>query len=219
MGSAQEDKDVYKDEIPAHPVHLGTFYIGEYPVTQAVWKAAMADNPSYFKGDQRPVEQVSWNDAQEFIGRLNSLTSKIYRLPAEAEWEYAARGGVHRQDDNYLYAGSDKLKDVGWYSENSERETKEVGLKYPNELGLYDMSGNLLEWCEDQWHDTYVGAPTDGSVWVDREDGQGVVRVLRGGSWYDNPRACRVAYRNSYEPASRDYSLGFRLALSPQLVG
>ena len=136
-----------------------------------------------------------------------------YRLPTEAEWEYAARGGEEPgKRPRYEYAGGDKLDELGWYSDNSHRETKPVGLKLPNELGLYDMSGNVWEWCEDQWHKNYEGAPVDGSAWVDRE--QGSSRVLRGGSWYSLAVICRSAYRNHWLPTLRDYDQGFRLVLS-----
>ena len=139
MGS--EDSDALSSEKPVHEVSLDGFYIGRYPVTQSLWRAVMGNdnNPSYFKGNERPVEQVSWQDAQVFIQKLNGLADKPYRLPTEAEWEYAARGG--KQSEGYKYAGSNKLKEVAWYRGNSHSETKVVGLKYPNELGIYDMPG------------------------------------------------------------------------------
>ena len=215
MGGA--DEEAYDEEKPVHRVTLSSFYLGKYPVTQSVWTAVMGSNPSDFKGDHRPVENVSWEDAQEFIGKLNDLTGKPYRLPSEAEWEYAARGGVLLEGEGYLYAGSDKLKQVGWYDENSGSETHEVGLKYPNEFGLYDLSGNVWEWCQDQWHENYKSAPDDGSAWEDRDAGSS--RVIRGGSWLDNSGRCRVASRYYFEPAPRLTSLGFRLALGPQSAG
>ncbi|MCB0576929.1 MAG: formylglycine-generating enzyme family protein, partial [Saprospiraceae bacterium] len=141
MGGAEEEAG--NDEKPVHRVKVSTFYLGKYPVTQSVWQSVMRDNPSNFKGDNRPVEQVSWDDVQEFLKKLNSLTKQDYRLPTEAEWEFAARGGLHSEE--YLYAGSDKLKQVGWYNANSNGETHEVGQKLGNELGLYDMSGNVYE--------------------------------------------------------------------------
>lgn len=201
-------------EKPVHEVSLPSFYIGKYPVTQEVWTAVMGaeNNPSGFPGYKRPVERVSWNDTQDFIKKLNELTGRTYRLLTEAEWEYAARGGKLSQ--GYIYAGSNKLTDIGWFKENSAEKTHPVGLKYSNELGLYDMSGNVREWVEDQWHDNYEGAPVDGSAWVD--GGEGAQRVRRGGSWLVNAQYCRVAYRYRYYPTFRYHYLGFRLGLSPQ---
>ena len=215
MGS--EDDDSHEDEQPVHEVQVPDFYIGKYPVTQQVWKTVhgSAENPSRFQGDNRPVERVSWHEVQEFLKKLNSLTGRKYRLLSEAEWEYAARGG--KKSEGYKYSGSNKLKDVGWYGENSYGETKPVGLKYPNELGLYDMSGNVDEWVEDHWHNNYDGAPKDGSAWVDQEEG--AARVFRGGSWSDGPQYCRVPCRSYFAPSIRLISLGFRLGLSLQSVG
>ena len=215
MGSDEED--AYSDEKPVHRVTLSDFYISKYPATQALWKAVMGEenNPSFFQGNKRPVESVSWEDTQVFIKKLNELTGKGYRLLTEAEWEYAARGG--NRGRGYKYAGGNKLKEVGWYEENSHGETKAVGQKKPNELGLYDMSGNVREWVEDHWHADYQGAPTDGSAWVDRE--QGVVRVSRGGSWTSGARRCRVSYRSYNIPTLRSILVGFRLGLSLQPAG
>ena len=215
MGGWEENAS--KFEKPVHRVTVSSFYLGIYPVTQSVWIAVMDNNPSEFKGDRRPVEMVSWEDAKEFVRKLNDMTGKLYRLPSESEWEYAARGGVLLEVEGYVYAGSDKLKQVGWYNENSDRETHEVGLKYPNELGLYDLSGNVWEWCQDQWHETYEGAPDDGSAWEDRD--VGTYRVLRGGGWFYDSRSCRVAYRRYGGPAYRYGNFGFRLALGPQSGG
>ena len=215
MGGA--DEDAFKHEKPVHRATLPSFYFGKYPVTQSLWTAVMGSNPSEFKGDQRPVERVGWEDAQDFIGKLNNLTGKPYHLPSEAEWEYAARGGVLLEGEGYLYAGSDKLKQVGWYDENSGSETHEVGLKYPNELELYDLSGNVWERCQDQWHKNYVGAPDDGSAWEDRD--VGASRVLRGSSWSNVFKGCRVASRIRITPADRSGRLGFRLARGPQSDG
>ena len=166
-----------------------------------------------FKGDSRPVESVSWKDTQLFIAKLNELTGKPYRLPSEAEWEYAAREGAFQDGVGYKYAGSDKLKQVGWYDENSGNETHDVGLKVPNELGLYDLSGNVREWCQDHWHSNYEGAPVDGSAW--KGSNTGINRIIRGGSWLVDSWRCRIAYRSSRKPANRDDFLGFRLAFSP----
>ena len=212
------DEDAYGDENPIHTVQVQTFYMAEFPVTQGLWKALMkGENPSHFKGDDRPVENVSWNDSQKFIKELNSETGRNYRLPSESEWEYAARGGTRSEE--YLYAGSDKLSEVGWYNKNSGEETQSVGQLLPNELGLYDLSGNVWEWCEDDWHDDYKGAPVDGSAWIDAPK-RGTYRVNRGGGWIHDARYCRVSYRNYNSPGNRDINIGFRLVLSPsQLVG
>ena len=207
-----EEEEAYFWEKPVHKVQLDGFYIGKFPVTQALWKAVMNENPSFFTGDSRPVESVSWEDAQQFLEKLNELTGKAYRLPTEAEWEYAARGG--QQSKGYKYAGSNKLKEVGWYAENSHVETKAVGLKYPNELGLYDMSGNVWEWVEDHWHDNYNGALADGSAWVDSE--KGPFRVLRGGAWFYYPGYCRCTNRIRSTPLYRGDCIGFRLVLPLQ---
>jgi formylglycine-generating enzyme required for sulfatase activity len=147
------------------------------------------------------------------------MTKRHYRLPTEAEWEYAARGGAHRQQDGYRYAGSDKLKEVGWYIGNSDGETKAVGLKYTNELGLYDMSGNVWEWCNDWFDEKYYQACHEKGLVQDPQGPEkGVYRVVRGGGWIDDPRHCRVACRYTFGPAVRGYDLGFRLALSRQLT-
>jgi sulfatase modifying factor 1 len=199
MGSKE-----YKDEQPIHSV------------TQALYEAITGENPSYFQGTNRPVEQVSWNDAQAFIQALNTETGKTFRLPSEAEWEFAARGGIYAQ--GYAYCGSDQLKQVGWYSDNSGNETKPVGLLLPNELGLYDMSGNVYEWCEDDYHGDYKKAPKDGSPWVDSPE-RGAYRVRRGGSCFNRPIDCRPADRSSWRPVVRGNGFGFRLVLSLQSVG
>ena len=188
MGSTEEG--AYEDEQPIHSVEVHHFYIGKHLVTQALWEAVMQHNPAFFPGKNRPVESVSWEDCQTFVQKLNILTSQPYRLPTEAEWEYAARGGA--MSKGYRYAGSNRLTEVGWFDKNSHGETKEVGLKFPNELGLYDMNGNVWEWVEDQWHDNYKGAPLDGSAWVDRESGAN--RVYRGGSWYGTARIAALLF-------------------------
>ena len=214
MGSEENEPDAYDWEKPAHKVNLPDFFIGKFPVTQALWKAVMkGENPSVFQSDERPVESVSWNDITgAFLPALKKITGLDFRLPTEAEWEYAARGGRNCQ-----YAGSDKLQEVGWYSANSHSETKPVGLKYPNKLGLYDMCGNVWEWCEDDWHDNYQGAPEDGSAWVNSPE-RGGYRVLRGGSYWYVAQYCRVAYRFNYPPAARNGDIGLRLAASFQLT-
>jgi formylglycine-generating enzyme len=241
MGSDKtEDPDAYDDEIPAHEVSVSDFYMGQYPVTQDVWRSvveasvgvaanhsdtALDANPSFFTGYRRPVEQVSWDDAQVFIKILNKLTEKsrpeghIYRLPTEAEWEYAARGGLYARADE-RWAGSERPKEVGWYSDNSHGETKPAGLKRPNALGLYDMSGNVREWCED-WYsgDYYTSCAKKGLVVNPKGPKKGAGRVLRGGSWYNTAQNCRSAYRHYWLPDDRFFNVGFRLVLAPQSVG
>ncbi len=207
--------DANLDELPAHEVTVSPFSIGQTEVTQELWEAVMGTNPSSFTGDpQRPVEQVSWEDCQEFIARLNAITGKSFRLPTEAEWEYAARGGSKSRDN--MYAGSDNLDEVAWYYFNSYAQgidspdygTHVVGLKRGNELGLYDMSGNVNEWCAD-WYGNYTeDAQTDP---VGPESG--LRRVTRGGGWFSTPTDCRTTVRNYDAPGSRNYALGFRLAL------
>ena len=201
------DESRYGLEKPAHQVTVPDFYLAKYPVTQALWQSLMGKNPAHFKGANRPVEQVSWDNAQKFIEKLNKLTGKTYRLPSEAEWEYAARGG--KQSKGFMYAGSNKLKEVGWYNGNSHRETKPVGLKLPNELGLYDMSGNVWEWCADVWHENYNGAPEDGSAWL--SGGEQARRVVRGGSWDFNDYVCRVSDSSRLLTGGRLINIGFRL--------
>ena len=201
------DADAEEDESPVHNVTLSDYQIGETEVTQALWVAVMGRNPSNWQGDNLPVEQVSWDDCQEFITKLNQATGKTFRLPTEAEWEFAARGGTKSQ--GYKYSGSNTIGDVAWYKENSGSKTHEVGTKQANELGLYDMSGNVYELCSD-WYGNYSSSaqsnPTGPST--------GSIRVLRGGSWSSYARYCRVAYRNGATPTGRGYRNGLRLALS-----
>ena len=223
MGAtAEQGSDASSNESPTHQVTLGSFSIGQTEVTQALWQAVMGSNPSYFSSSngyttnlQRPVEYVSYYDCQDFITKLNQLTGQTFRLPTEAEWEYAARGGNLSQ--GYKYSGSNTVGDVAWYYDNSyavgssspDYGTHTVGTKTPNELGLYDMSGNVLEWCQD-WYGSYSSAaqtdpagPTSGSS-----------RVLRGGSWGGlDAGGCRVSYRISNHPSSRYRVIGLRLAL------
>ena len=211
MGSEEKEK-AWGREDPIHEVKLDSFYIGKYPVTQGLWTAVMQDNPSFFDGDSRPVETVSWEDAQQFLEKLNELTGKAYRLPTEAEWEYAARGG--NQSHGYEYAGSNKLKEVGWYWENSHVETKAVGLKYPNELGIYDMSGNVWEWCRDWYSGKYYEECYKLGI-VENPQGlvKGTARVVRGGSWGYVPEYCRCKYRGYGWSEDHIITFGFRLAL------
>ena len=219
-----------KDSLPVHKVRLSDYWMGELPVTQAVWSYVMQGtdlaDPSYFKGVNRPVEQVSWNDINDiFLGKLNKMTEGMrpngtqYRLPTEAEWEYAAKGGKHWKASPFEYAGSDKLNEVGWYDDNSHGETKPVGLKTPNLLDLYDMSGNVREWCEDWYSADFYKACQQQGVVIDpcnREKGQ--YRVYRGGSWISGAQGCRPTRRSGYAPTFRDDSIGFRLVLSSSSV-
>jgi formylglycine-generating enzyme required for sulfatase activity len=214
-------------EKPEHPVHVPSFHIGKYPVTQALWEKVMGNNPSYFKGKNRPVEQVSWNDiTEEFLPKLNKITNLggKFRLPTEAEWEYAAHGNVgtsdalstHTNAENTQYAGSDNLEEAGWYSKNSHYETKPVGLKNPNKFGLYDMSGNVWEWCEDQLHDNYENAPDDGIAWITDTADKSLHRVRRGGGYFDASGYCRSTNRYRDDPTFRYDFIGFRLVFQVQ---
>ena len=209
MGAtAEQGDDVYADEMPAHEVTLSSYCIGKTEVTQALWQAVMGVNPSGFKGANLPVEQVSWNDCQEFIAKLNALTGKAFRLPTEAEWEFAARGGNNSR--GYKYSGSNTLSNVAWYDDNSSSKTHPVATKAPNELGIYDMTGNVWEWCNDWFSDSYY---TSASQTNPTGPDSGSLRVCRGGSWISPARYCRVSYRSCDYPASRNDHLGLRLAL------
>ncbi len=194
------------NEGPFHCVKISNaFYIGKYEVTQKQWRDVMGKNPSLFKGDNLPVEQVSWSDVQDFIKKLNEKEGgNKYRLPSEAEWEYAARAGTTTR---YSFGDDEsKLADYGWYSDNSGRKTNDVGQKKPNPWGLYDVHGNVWEWVQDNWHGDYNGAPTDGSSWE-----SGSVRVFRGGYWYDGASFSRSAIRYGHDSGHRDNGIGFRL--------
>ena len=239
MGATSEQgSDANFDEEPAHRVTLSNYYIGQTEVTQELWQAVMGSNPSKFKGNKRPVEWVSWDDCQTFITKLNNLTGQRFRLPTEAEWEYAARGG--NKSRGYKYSGSNNLPDVAWYDDSisnddaaavdaaavaaaaveagleeisvtvESEETYYVATKSPNELGIYDMSGNVWEWCQD-WYDNeyYSHSPQMNP----QGSSLGSTRVCRGGSWYSGAGYCRVAYRYYYFPDYRSSYLGFRLAL------
>jgi len=210
MGSGESEGDA--DERPLHRVRVPGFAMGRYEVTQGQWKSLMGSNPSGFKacGDDCPVEQVTWNDAQSFVRKLNQVVSGRedgpYRLPSEAEWEYACRGGVRQR-----YCGSDDPARVAWYQKNTRAETQKVGGKAPNGFGLHDMSGNVWEWVQDCWNPNYAGAPTDGSAWS--RDGCSA-RLFRGGSWSNPPPYLRAAERFKNEPSKRVVLLGFRVARS-----
>jgi formylglycine-generating enzyme len=219
MGSNEDDS-----EKPIHKVKLGAFWMGQHLVTQAVWKKVMKGaNPSYFKGDNRPVEQVSWDAiVNDFLPQLNELTENDrpkdtqFCLPTEAQWEYAARDGVQEQKPSFIYSGGDKLDDVGWYGENSHDETKPVGLKLPNLLDFYDISGNVWEWCSDTYkpYKDVVDRDLQGVRRdVEKAVGEGTPRVMRGGSWLNDALDCRVSYRDGEVPAGSSHFIGFRLSL------
>jgi len=220
MGAtAEQGSDAFDVELPTHEVTLSSFGIGQTEVTQALWQAVMGNNPSYFSSRnnydtnlQRPVEFVSWNDCQTFITKLNQLTGKTFRLPTEAEWEFAARGG--NRSLGYKYSGSNNPDDVAWCwfnipsHDNAGYGTQIVATKAPNELGLYDMSGNVFEWCQD-WYDRYSSDAQTNPV----GPSTGYNRVFRGGSWVNYGYGCRVSIRAGYDPTSTVDCIGLRLAL------
>ncbi len=190
-------------------MRVRSFELSKYEVTQELWEAVMDENLSYFENcPQCPVEQVSWDDMQRFLRKLNAGGGR-YRLPSEAEWEYAARGGQRSQ--GYKYAGSNSPDAVAWYGENSGIKTHPVGQKQANELGLYDLSGNVYERVQDCWNENYRGVPSDGRAC---ERGDCSRRVLRGGSWNHYPRLLRSAFRFRYTAVNRYYNVGFRIARS-----
>lgn len=216
MGAADDDTDAYDDERPQHSVTISSaFSIGKYEVTQALWQQVMGTNPSYFQGSKvksndpsRPVENISKNDAEKFIAKLNELTGETYRLPTEEEWEYAARGA---QNSTWKYAGSDNIGDVAWYKANASDNKKEGDAGYgthsvtdskaANSLGIYGMSGNVMEWTSTNWTDNYSDTTPDASTYV-----------VRGGSWMSSANYCRVSFRNHYSPSTRRNNVGLRLA-------
>ena len=215
MGATSEQQNTDSDERPVHSVTLSSYYIGETEVTQELWQAVMGSNPSYFTGNsQRPVEYVSWNDCQTFLNKLNNLLAgqlpggRRFRLPTEAEWEYAARGG--NRSGSTQYSGSSSIDNVAWYGSNSGDRTHPVKCKSPNELGLYDMSGNVFEWCDD-WYssDYYSNSPRNNP----QGPSSGSDRVRRGGCWVTYAQICRVADRLSSSPDIGSNGSGLRLAL------
>ncbi len=208
MGSASGDTD----EKPVHVVTLSSFYISKYEVTAKQWYEVMGDKPSYFKNcEQCPVESVSWNDIQEFIKKLNEKTGKKFRLPTEAEWEYAAKGGKY-EEDNKL-SGSKNIGYVAWFRNNSEGKPQKVGEKQPNILGIYDMTGNVWEWCNDNYKSDYYSiSPKENPQGPEK----GEKKVLRGGSWNNFAKHSRVTYRITFIPANETYDYGFRLCMSSE---
>jgi formylglycine-generating enzyme required for sulfatase activity len=207
MGAtAEQGTDATNDELPVRSVTLSDYYIGETEVTQALWKAVMGNNPSCFVGTENPVDSVTWDECIAFIDKLNQLTKQKFRLPTEAEWEYAARGGCDSK--GYKYSGSNDINEVAWNQDNCDNTTHPVKLKQANELGLYDMSGNVYEWCQD-WFDTY----TTGACVNPQGPSSGIYRVLRGASWYNYAWRCRVSYRRNCAPMVTFYNVGLRLAL------
>lgn len=208
MGATPEMENPYNDEKPTRCVTLtNDYYIGKYEVTQALWQAVMGSNPSNRKGDNLPVEEVSWDDCLEFISKLNRMTGKTFRLPTEAEWEYAARGG--NKSKGYQYSGSNNLSDVAWYRDNSGYKTYAVGTKQPNELGIYDMSGNVWEWCQD-WYGEYSSSSQVNPTGAN----SGSSRVNRGGAVGNDARLCRSSCRANDVPGTHYSILGLRLSLS-----
>jgi len=197
-----------------HTVNISPFFMGKYEVTQEQWQVVMENNPSNFQGAKRPVEQVSWNDAVEFCQKLSQKTGKSYRLPSEAEWEYACRAGTKTP----FHFGETITPDLVNYNGCpygsaqwglGREQTTDVGSFPPNAFGLYDMHGNVCEWCSDRWNNNYRGAPTDGSSWETGHE----FRVLRGGSWNCNAAHCRSAYRSGYGAGNHNSQIGFRVAL------
>lgn len=214
MGATLEQgSDTESNEKPAHQVTLSTYSIGETEVTQALWHAVMGSNPANIKGELRPVERVSWEDCQIFIQKLNQLTGRQFRLPTEAEWEYAARGGNKSQ--YYKYSGSNNIDNVAWYSSKQDVSFNQlldlgpsvVKTKKPNELGIYDMTGNVWEWCQD-WYGEYSSSSVTNPI----GPSSGNLRVYRGGGWYNDAWDCRVSIRHSYTPSDSMSHLGLRLA-------
>jgi formylglycine-generating enzyme required for sulfatase activity len=219
MGSPESEKGRSTDgsESPQHQVNVPGFYMGKYVVTQEQYQQIMGNNPSSFKGAKRPVEQVSWNNAVEFCQKLSKKTGREYRLPSEAEWEYACRAGtttpfhfgetitteLANYNGNFIYASERK----GKYLE----QTTDVNSFTPNAFGLYNMHGNVSEWCQDDWHNNYANAPKDGSAWTSQSDNE---KAKRGGSWASKPEDCRSAYRSSANLDSNYHFIGFRVVCS-----
>ena len=201
------------DEKPSIEVSLDDFYICEIPVTQKIWQIVMGDNPSHHQGDNLPVERVSWQECQDFIENLNSMTGFKFRLPTEAEWEYAARGGAKATHTKYAGTNDDTINDYVWSKSNSDNQSHEVRSKSPNNLGLYDMSGNISEWCQDWYFNSYANSTSRHNPCGPQS---GVVKVHRGGSWQDKLINCRVSKRFNMNPNYKNKLVGLRLAASIQ---
>ncbi len=218
MGSPRTEEDSYEDERPQHRVTIPQFYMSKYLITQRQWRVVMGNNPSAFKGDKRPVEQVSYNDALAFCAELSKLIEKAIRLPSEAEWEYACRANTTTP----FYCGDIIATDLANYNGHLtygdglvgvyREETTDVGTFPPNPFGLCDMHGNLSEWCADVWHNNYENAPTNGKAWID--NGDQTERVVRGGSWFYGPSGLRSAFRRLEYAYQRSNEVGFRIVCS-----
>jgi formylglycine-generating enzyme required for sulfatase activity len=209
MGSPENEEGRHDKESPQHQVTVPSFFMGKYPVTQAQYQAIMGTNPSRFKGSNRPVQSADWNNAVAFCEKLSQRTGKNYRLPSEAEWEYACRAGTTTP----FHFGEMITTDLANYNGNY-KETTEVGsFGVANNFGLYDMHGNVWEWCQDSWHSSYKGAPTDGSAWLDTEENTNL-KLLRGGSWGYYPAYCRSAYRYNLNLDDLNVAFGFRVVCS-----
>lgn len=216
-GSFLMGEDVLQFEKPQHQVTISPFCMGKYAITQEQWKTVASNlekvnrdlnpDPFYFKGAQRPVDNVSWYDAVEFCDRLSQKFDRQFRLPSEAEWEYACRAG---STTKFFFGDDEKdLEKYAWYSVNSEYKTQPVGQKLPNAWGLYDMAGNCWEWCLDKWHYTYYEAPNDGSAWIENSVNEN--RLLRGGSWNAFTRSCSSSFRNKLYPEYGNFYYGCRV--------
>ncbi len=202
------DSEAWDREGPVHLVTLSNYYIGETEVTQELWQAVMGYNPGHFVGEQKPVEQVTWYDCKTFINKLNQLTGMKFRFPTEAEWEFAAKGGNESQ--GFYYSGSDNIDDVAWYSAEGKK-TRDVKTKLPNELGIYDMCGNVMEWCGDLFGDYNSNHQTDPTG-----PASGTDYIVRGGCCLSNATYCRMTVRSFFNAGGASYGIGFRLALQAE---
>lgn len=205
MGASEDVEDAHQDEMPAHKVTLSSYMLGETEVTQALWEAVMDYNPSFFLNPDFPVDNVSWEECQDFIVRLNELTHKHFRLPTEAEWEYACRGG--KKSSHTRFSGSDTLNNVGWNKRNC-KEPQPVRLLAPNELGLYDMSGNVWEWCSD-----YYASYPEESLVNPHGPAEGNYHLCRGGCWSGGEKGCSPTIRSRLNIGGKRNVIGFRLAI------